>query len=175
MDSVRPFVVAAILVAGLALAVVIRRHGKPSLVIDRRTGALHHRIGAAAYSWGPKYQWGRWVETEIGGPEARIDAAMEAALDAINAGKDRHGITAAAWNAADRWSESAQDAALPDPANVSAQWRMWVKAEIGEIGGSHARIEAAIHAAMRALDAGKGQDEVIAAAKQAAGPKPRRR
>ncbi len=48
-------------------------------------------------------RWRSWVETEIGGPEGRIQAAMAAAAAALRSGANSEQTMAAARAAADRW------------------------------------------------------------------------
>jgi hypothetical protein len=52
-----------------------------------------------------KQQWQRWVEAEIGGPEALVQAATQAALDALAEGKNRDEVVAVAQEAAASWKD----------------------------------------------------------------------
>jgi hypothetical protein len=50
-------------------------------------------------------QWRLWVESEIGGPEARIEAAMLAVTDALNKGLGTDEVANAAYDAAALWKD----------------------------------------------------------------------
>lgn len=59
-------------------------------------------------------QWRDWVARNIGGPEARVEIATQAAIRALGQGKNRDEAAAAALQAASSWKE------MQAPANAAA-------------------------------------------------------
>lgn len=108
--------------------------------------------------------WQQWVDEEIGGGPDRIKAAIQAAVAALDMGKDSGETAAAARKAAAEWDSRQVKPALSSNHAIQ-QWQRWVEQQIG---GPPDRIAAATQAALGAISQYRTEAEIVAVAHAAA-------